>query len=96
VKAYVIYHAEVLDADRYEDYKRVAAASIAAAGGTYLVRGGDPAALEGALPSGRTVILEFPSREVAMRWYESEEYSRAKALRDGVAHASAFVVDGYE
>ena len=35
--AYVIYECEVLDPERYEDYKRKAAVCIAAAGGRYIV-----------------------------------------------------------
>jgi len=41
VAADVIYQGEVLDPERYEEYKTLAAASIIAAGGWYVVRGGD-------------------------------------------------------
>ncbi len=37
---YVIVELSVVDADRYEVYKPLAEASIAAYGGTYKVRGG--------------------------------------------------------
>jgi hypothetical protein len=53
VAAYVIYQGEVLDAKRYDEYKTKAAASILAAGGEYLVRGGDVEVLEGEAPAGR-------------------------------------------
>jgi uncharacterized protein (DUF1330 family) len=39
--AYAIYQGEVLDLERYEVYKRAAAESIRAAGGRYIVRGGE-------------------------------------------------------
>jgi uncharacterized protein (DUF1330 family) len=39
--AYVIYQAEALDAARYEEYKAQAGPNVAAAGGRYLVRGGE-------------------------------------------------------
>ena len=92
--AYVIYKAEVLDADRYEEYKLLASASIDAAGGRYLVRGGDFVALEGEAPAGRTVVVEFPSREAALEWYKSEEYTTARRLREGAADATMYLVDG--
>jgi uncharacterized protein (DUF1330 family) len=91
---YVIYQGEVLDPERYEAYKVAAAASIAAAGGRYLVRGADPNAFEGGEPPGRTVLIEFPDRATAESWYHGEQYGRARALRDGVATARMYMVDG--
>ena len=44
--AYVMYQAEVLDGERYEKYKPLAAESIRQAGGRYIVRGGDGDVLE--------------------------------------------------
>jgi uncharacterized protein (DUF1330 family) len=96
MKAFVIFQAAVLDADRYEKYKIAVAPNITSAGGRYLVRGGDPQSLEGDLPSVRTVILEFPSRQAATEWFQSDEYSGIKKLRDGAAEAVVFLVDGYE
>jgi len=96
VKAYVIYLGDVLDAVRYEQYKENVAPNIVDAGGSYLVRGGDAHLLEGALPASRTVILEFPSREAALAWYEGDAYRDIKKLRDGAARASIYIVDGLE
>jgi len=94
--AYVIYQGEVLDPERYEEYKAQAAPNIAAAGGRYLVRGGRAEALEGELPSGRTVLLEFPTMDAALDWYRGEDYAAIRKLREGVARASIYVVDGIE
>ena len=94
--AYVIYQGEVLDPVRYEEYKTAAAASIAAAGGRYVVRGGEVEVLEGDAPSGRTVLLEFPTRQAALDWYRSADYAAARALREGVARARMYVIDGVE
>lgn len=92
--AYVIYQGEVLDPARYEEYKSLAAASIIAAGGRYVVRGGDAEALEGDAPAGRTVVLEFPTRQAAIDWYRSDEYSEIRKIREGAARARMYVVDG--
>lgn len=92
--AYVIYQGEVLDQERYEEYKVKAAASIAAAGGQYLVRGGDLHVLEGEAPAGRTVVVEFPTTQAALDWYHGEEYAAARAIREGAARARMYVVDG--
>jgi uncharacterized protein (DUF1330 family) len=92
--AYVIYQGEVLDAERYDEYKTKAAESILGAGGKYLLRGGDVEVLEGEPPAGRTVVLEFPSKEAAIAWYRSDEYTEIRKIRDGAARARMYVVDG--
>ena len=92
--AYVIYQGEVLDPERYDEYKAKGAESILAAGGKYLVRGGDVEVLEGEPPEGRIVLLEFPSREAALAWYRSDEYTEIRKIREGAARARMYVVDG--
>jgi uncharacterized protein (DUF1330 family) len=91
--AYVIYEAVVTDAEQYEHYKAAAAATVAAAGGRYVARGGAVEAFEGEAPR-RVVILEFPSLDAATGWYHSEEYGEARALRESACVARLFVVDG--
>jgi uncharacterized protein (DUF1330 family) len=92
--AYVIYQGEVIDPERYEEYKTKGAASIVAAGGRYLVRGGDVEVLEGDPPAGRTVLLEFPTMQAALDWYRSDEYTAIRTIREGAARARMYVVDG--
>ena len=73
-----------------------AAASIHAAGGRYVARGGDVEVLEGDAPAGRTVVLEFPTRQAAVDWYRSTEYTAARRIRDGAAQARLYVIDGVD
>ena len=47
MSALIIVDIEVLDPVRYEDYKRLASASIARHGGRYLTRGGETEVLDG-------------------------------------------------
>jgi uncharacterized protein (DUF1330 family) len=94
VAAYVVYQGEVLDPERYDEYKTKGAASIVAAGGRYLVRGGDVEVLEGEAPAGRTVVLEFPTMQAAIDWYRSDEYTEIRKIREGAARARMYVVDG--
>jgi uncharacterized protein (DUF1330 family) len=94
VAAYVVYQGEVTDPERYDEYKTKAAATIVAAGGRYLVRGGDVDVLEGEAPAGRTVVLEFPTMQAALDWYRGDEYTEIRKLREGAARARMYVVDG--
>jgi len=92
--ALVIVDIEVTDPVRYEDYKRLASASIAAHGGRYLVRGGQSEVLDGTWTPRRLVVLEFDSVEKAKAWRESPEYAEAKQVRASCARANMVVVEG--
>jgi uncharacterized protein (DUF1330 family) len=92
--AYVIYQGDILDPERYEEYKTKAAASIIAAGGRYLVRGGPVEVLEGDPPAGRTVVLEFPTMEAAVGWYRSPEYTAIREIRKDAARARLYAIEG--
>ena len=92
--AYVVVNIVVHDPQRYEEYKALAPASIAAHGGRYLARGGAAEALEGEYRPRRFVILEFPTVERARTWWACEEYSRAKALRQASATTDMILVEG--
>jgi uncharacterized protein (DUF1330 family) len=92
--AYVIVNIDVREPVRYEEYKALAAPAVAAHGGRYLVRGGRAEVLEGEWRPKRFVILQFDSVEQAKLWWDSPEYSAAKAIRQQTADADMIVVDG--
>jgi uncharacterized protein (DUF1330 family) len=92
--AYIVVEVEVLDKERYENYKQMVPPSLAAYGGRFLVRGGAAETLEGTWSPKRLVILEFPSVERAKAWWESSEYADAKALRQATARTQMIVVEG--
>ena len=94
MSALVIVDIEVTDPVLYEDYKRLASASIAAHGGRYLVRGGKSEVLDGTWTPRRLVVLEFDSFEKAKAWRESPEYAAAKKVREGCARSNMIVVEG--
>ncbi len=92
--AYLIAEIEVTDPALYERYKPLAAAAIVAAGGRYLVRGGETVALEGAAPAGRLVILEFPSTTAAWAFYDGPGYAEARMIREHAAKSRIFITEG--
>jgi uncharacterized protein (DUF1330 family) len=94
--AYVIVEIDVTDTVGYEEYKAAAAPTIAAGGGRYIVRGGDIEVLEGDPPLGRTVVLEFPTMELARAWYRSDEYTASRRIREATATSRMYLVDGID
>jgi uncharacterized protein (DUF1330 family) len=97
-KGYILVELSIPDAEAYRasGYMQQAEASIARHGGRYLIRGGEPAVLEGEGVPGRIVVLEFPSRAAAQAWHASEDYAPAKALRQSLSRGRAVLLDGLE
>jgi uncharacterized protein (DUF1330 family) len=95
-KGYVVAEVEVRDAEAYARYKPLAAAAVAKYGGRYLVRGGATQGIEGAMPAGRSVVMEFPSVAAALAFEHSPEYRAAAAIRHQAAQSRVFVVAGVE
>ena len=92
--AFVVVDITVQDRESYERYKELAAPTVAAYGGRYVVRGGQAEILEGGWLPSRFVILEFPTAEAGRAWWASPEYAPAKSLRHGCADANMILVEG--
>ena len=93
--AYIIYQCEVTDPARYDEY-RAKVNEHPPAEGRFLVRGGPVESLEGEAPPGRTVVIEFPSKEAALAWYHGPAYAEARAIRATAAVARMYLIDGVE
>lgn len=85
----------VTDWERYREYTRATPAAIEKYGGRFIVRGGETVTLEGPPETGRIVIIEFPNLDQAKAFYNSQEYSRAKKLREGAATGQFLAIEGY-
>jgi len=94
MSAYVIAMVNITDPDKYSKYSAKATIASQELGGKFLVRGGDPATLEGALPYQRVVVNQFETREKAVAFYNSMAYQDAKSEREGAADFNMIVVDG--
>ena len=79
--AYIIADVDVKDAKAFEPYKQPTIESVARYGGRFIIQSSKHEVLEGSWNPTRFVVLEFPSLEAAKRWYDSEDYREAKALR---------------
>ncbi|GGG39729.1 hypothetical protein GCM10010964_29120 [Caldovatus sediminis] len=93
-KGYIFAEIEVTDPATYEQYRPLAAAAIAAHGGRYLVRGGEPRALEGDRSPKRVVVLEFDSPEQAEAFYRSPQYQEALAIRQRSSKGHLYLLTG--
>jgi len=92
--AYVIVNIAIKDPERYEQYKRLAAPTVALYGGRYVARGGCAEALEGSMIPKRIVLLQFDTTERAKQWWDSPEYREARGIRQSCADTDMIVVEG--
>jgi uncharacterized protein (DUF1330 family) len=92
--AYVIVDIDIVDPVGYEEYKKLAGATVEKYGGKYIVRGGRTEALEGDWDPKRIVVLRFDSIERAKQWLNSEEYREPRKMRHHTASANMIVVEG--
>lgn len=93
--AYIINDMEITDPHRFEEYKLLSPATVAAYGGKILARSNEVNNLEGDWHPRRLVILEFPDRSQAQAWLNSPEYAPARRLRQLSANSRMVVIDGY-
>jgi uncharacterized protein (DUF1330 family) len=82
MSAYFLYDLlEVTDDARMNEYREKVGPNVEQFGGTYRVIGGEQKPLEGDWKLNFPVLIEFESKDAALRWYDSPEYAPLKALR---------------
>ena len=93
--AYVIGRMKIQTREWMDEYFSKVPAVIESYGGRFLVRGGNPQTLEGhdAIPDA-AFIVEFPSRDLALAFWRSEEFAPLVQLRQTGSELEAIVVDG--
>tara|TARA_R110002020_G_scaffold343680_2_gene558012 strand:+ start:181 stop:465 length:285 start_codon:yes stop_codon:yes gene_type:complete len=91
--AFVIVEVDIIDPEKYNDYKQLTPATVSAFGGKFVLRGNPVTVLEGEWEHERLVMLQFPTKEKAEAWYNSEGYQHAKSVRAGAAKAKFLLVE---
>ena len=92
--AYVIVEIDIVDPAGYEEYKKLAGATVEKYGGKYIVRGGAVETLEGDWDPKRIVVLQFESMQRAKEWLNCEEYREPRKMRHRTARTRMVVVEG--
>ena len=96
VKAFVIAQIAINDRDGYHSYEPAWHQEIFDKFGAKVVGVDEQVeAVEGSWPFTRTVIIEFPSKELARAWYDSDEYQAVVGLRHGSTTSNLVIVSGY-
>jgi uncharacterized protein (DUF1330 family) len=77
------------------EYLRRIDGTLAPHDGHFIVHGGRAEVLEGTNP-GTLIVIEFPDRSRAERWYASAEYQEILPLRTENSESTVFLIDGVD
>jgi uncharacterized protein (DUF1330 family) len=93
-KAYAVAYLRDVDVnDEIIEYIERIDATLAGFGGHFLVHGGRLTPAEGEW-TGDLIIIEFPSEQAAVDWYDSPAYQAILPLRTGNSRGMAALVRG--
>ena len=94
MKGYVVcIYRSISDEEKLKKYVKKAIPAIEKYKGKILIRGGKNLNTEGE-KSPRTVVIEFPSFEMAKSYYNSEEYQEAHSIVKGSVVRDLQIVEG--
>lgn len=91
---YMIFEIEITDPAAWEEYRRIAGPIMAKSGGKFLANSAHAISLEGGWAPQMISIVEFPSRQAASSFYNSEAYQQTIALRQRASRGRGILVDG--
>jgi uncharacterized protein (DUF1330 family) len=94
MSAYVIVEIDIVDPSGYQEYKKLAGATVDRYDGKYIVRGGRIEVLEGDWKPKRIVVLQFESMQRAKDWLNCEEYREPRKMRHRTAKTRMILVEG--
>ena len=81
MKTLAVIETNVIDPSWIEEYTKKVTPILLSFGGKYLTRSGNIELVEGVEKPQFSVIAEFPSKEIAVAFYNSEEYAPYKKSR---------------
>lgn len=92
--AYIIARAKVSDPEGMQTYRDQVPVALAKCGGRFLVRSPSEV-LEGDDDGRHTVVLEFPDMEHLKAFWDGDEYSALRELRQNYSQVTAVAAPGY-
>ena len=93
---YIIAQIDIADRAQYANYESGFMEIFAKYAGKLLAVDEQPRLLEGSWPYTRTVLIEFPTAEAALDWYQSEEYQDLAKHRFASSSANITMISGFE
>lgn len=94
MKAYMLAFVRVNDLDTFNrEYIEKAVPIVQRHGGVTVAVDETPSPIEGSLPDGRVVIVEFDSKQAAENFYNDPEYQPIKKWRQQVSESDSIILE---
>ena len=94
-KYFLLVDVDIHNIDKYKKYLEKVKPMVEKFGGKYLIKGGKIDAKETDLwKPKRIVLVKFPNKSSALKWYNSEEYRALKNLRLNNASSNILFIEG--
>ena len=95
MKGYVVcVYKSIANEEKLKEYAIKAKVAVEKFEGKFLIRGGKSTIKEGD-KSPRTVVIEFPSYNEAITFYQSKEYQDAHSILKGHVERQFQLVEGF-
>jgi uncharacterized protein (DUF1330 family) len=91
---YIINNMTIHDHSEYEQYLREFMGVFRQFKGTVLAAQDAPSPQEGSWPYDRTILLSFPDRDEAARWFESPQYRAIALHRHKGTQSNVVILNG--
>ena len=92
---FMLVDVDIHNIEVYKKYLEKVKPIVEKFGGKYLIKGGKIEAKETDLwKPKRIVLVKFPNKSSALRWYNSEEYRALKHLRLNNASSNILFIEG--
>ena len=94
MKAYMLAFVRVKDLETFNrEYIEKAVPIVQRHGGVTVAADENPSTIEGSLPEGRVVIVEFPTKQAAVDFYNDPDYQPIKAWRQQVSESDSIIFE---
>jgi len=92
--AYLVVEAILTNPKEFIGYTKAVPPLVTRFGGEYIALGGESESLEGDWGATKIVLHKWPSMDAARQFWNSDEYTEAKKLREGAGTFRVMLVDG--
>ena len=92
--AYLIAQVNIINEEPYKEYLKQTSPLVKKYNGEFIVRGGKFENVYGKWGYARNVIIKFSTYEIAMEWYNSDEYKQIKKIREENSECNVVIIDG--
>ena len=92
MSAYYIAQISIVDSDLYKEVQQRFADVFAKYSGRVLAADPNFQVIDGSVDCDRVVVIEFPSAQELLAWYESPEYQESVEMRRRAARANIVLV----